>query len=197
VAVTPLAIGIAARPYPGETVSGDGWSIERHGNTCRIALIDGLGHGPAAAAATTRATEELRARPALSPADALMLCHAALRGLRGAAISVARLDLGASRLTYAGIGNVEARLLQGAEESRLISYRGIVGSSIPTIRSFELALGTEWLLLLHTDGVRNRFDLRELMEQPRGEPQAIADAVLQQWGRQTDDATVIAMRPNP
>jgi serine phosphatase RsbU (regulator of sigma subunit) len=188
-------MGIAARPYPGETVNGDGWAINWHEAVCRIALIDGLGHGPEAAAATARAVEELQAQPQLAPAEALRRCHAALRSLRGAAMSVARVDLTAQQLTFAGIGNVDARLVQGAAETRLTPYRGIIGSVIPTIRSVALPLTAAWLLVLHTDGVSNRFALEEMPDWHRCEPQILVEATLQEWGRQTDDATVLVVRP--
>jgi serine phosphatase RsbU (regulator of sigma subunit) len=196
VANVPLTLGIAARPYPGETVSGDGWSIDWHAAVCRIALIDGLGHGPEAAAATARAVEELQVQPELTPAEALRRCHGALHGLRGAAMSVARVDLAAQQLTFAGIGNVDARLVQGAAETCLTPYRGIIGRVIPTIRSVDVPLTAAWLLVLHTDGISTRFRLEKLPDWQRCEPQPLADAILQEWGRQTDDATVLVIRPS-
>jgi hypothetical protein len=92
---------------------------------------------------------------------------------------------------------VEARLLQGAKETRLIAYRGVVGSTIATIRSFDVPLGVGWLLLLHTDGVSSRFDIHDVPERLQDEPRALADEVLRRWGRPTDDVAVIAVRPNP
>ena len=51
----PVAIAVAARAYPGETVSGDAWQVDWHGSVCRIALVDGLGHGSQAAVAASAA----------------------------------------------------------------------------------------------------------------------------------------------
>jgi serine phosphatase RsbU (regulator of sigma subunit) len=194
VAEPTLAIGAAGRPFPGEKVSGDGWSIDWHESTCRIALIDGLGHGAEAAEVTLAATTTLAGRPELAPADALRLCHQALRGTRGAVISIAQIDLARARLTYAGVGNVEARLWQPPERQRPIAYRGIVGVILPTLRSFELQLRANWILVLHTDGVTSRFELEELAPLVCGDPQLLADEILRCWGRQTDDATVIIAR---
>lgn len=189
-----LALAAANRPHPGETVSGDAWQIDRHAAIWRIAVIDGLGHGPVAAAAARAARETLAAQPSLEPADVLRLCHQALAKSRGAAISIARIDLDAGRLTYAGVGNVEARLWQGSHAERLIAFRGIVGWVLPTIRAFEFPLGDDWLLLLHTDGVSSRCEPERLPEFPGGSPQELADAVLRTWGRDTDDATVLIAR---
>jgi len=46
-----LVVAGVSRPYPGETVNGDAWAVHRHGGAGRIALVDGLGHGPEAAVA--------------------------------------------------------------------------------------------------------------------------------------------------
>jgi serine phosphatase RsbU (regulator of sigma subunit) len=195
VAGPTLAIGTAARPYSGETVSGDGWSIDWHEGVCRVALIDGLGHGSQAAAATRAATTALTNQPELSPAEALRLCHRALAGTRGAVISIARIDLAGGRLTYAGVGNVEARLWHPPTHERPISYRGVLGSTIPTIRSFDFPLPPDWVLILHTDGISSRFDIRDVPDSLYHDPQALADELLQRWSRTTDDATVVVIRP--
>lgn len=78
-----------------------------------------------------------------------------------------------------------------------MAYRGIVGAAIPTLRTFELALGPDWLLIVHTDGISTRFDSDALEAARRGDPQALADAVLAGWARATDDATVVVARPRP
>jgi serine phosphatase RsbU (regulator of sigma subunit) len=192
-----VIVGAAERPHPGEAVSGDGWALDWHAGRCRLAVVDGLGHGPPAAAAARAALDALAARPDLAPDEALRLCHAALNGTRGAAMSVARLDPAAARLTYAGVGNVEARLWRAGAEARLIAYRGILGTSIRTLRAFDFDLGSDWLLVLYTDGVSTRFDLGELADAVRGDPQALANALLERWGRAHDDATVVALRSAP
>jgi hypothetical protein len=119
------------------------------------------------------------------------LCHQALLGTRGAVISLAQLDLNRSRLTYAGVGNVEARLWQSTEQQRPIAYRGIVGVAMPTIRSFDLPLRSSWLLLLHTDGISSRFTLADFADIVDGGPQLLAEEILRRWARPTDDATVV------
>ena len=130
-----LIIAADGRPCRGEAVSGDGWSVDWDGTACRVAVIDGLGHGPEAARATEAAIAVLSAHPSLPADEALRRCHSALRGTRGAAISVARIEPDAGRLVYAGVGNVEARLWRDGTQDRPIAYRGIVGVTLPTIRT--------------------------------------------------------------
>src|SRR5581483_10298709 len=78
------------------------------------ALSDGLGHGPEAAAASHAAAQVLRAHAAEAPANIMQRCHEALRGTRGAAITLASFDARDRSLAWLGIGNVDAVLLRGA-----------------------------------------------------------------------------------
>jgi hypothetical protein len=193
----PLTVVAASRPYPGEQVNGDGWTVQWHAGRCRVAVIDGLGHGPHAAAATERAREALLLHPDLGPVAALARCHTALAGTRGAAISIATIDPAAGRLVYAGVGNVEAQLWQAGASQRPVAYRGIVGVQHRTLRAFDFSLATDWWLLLYTDGISTRLDVAELAAALDHGPQAAADAVLARWGRATDDATVVVVCPTP
>ena len=191
----PIVVG-ATRPYPRETANGDAWHVDRLEHTTRIALIDGLGHGPDAALAAQRAVVCLRNYPDLSPSDALRVCHAALSGSRGAALSIALVDSYTRRLTYAGVGNVEALLWVAGRQSRPIAYRGIIGATLPTLRSSEHDLGDAWILLLHTDGISSRLDPPSLPEFGMRAHQQLADAALARWGRTSDDATVVVAAPS-
>ena len=190
----PIVIAAASRPHVHETTNGDGWTWSWHAGAYRIAVVDGLGHGPEAASATRLAIEALAAQPELPPGEAVHACHDALRGTRGAAMAIAQFNLKASRLNYAAVGNVEARLWQPEGWQRPIAYRGIVGAILPTIRVFDFPLGGDWLLLLHTDGVSARCDPDALPSHLRQEPQALADTLLDRWGQPRDDATVVVAR---
>jgi serine phosphatase RsbU (regulator of sigma subunit) len=190
-----LLIGAASRPHPGETANGDGWAVHWHDGASRIALIDGLGHGPAAADAAWAATAALAAHPELPLDRALHACHGALAGTRGAALSLARVDVRAAELTFVGVGNVEAALWQAGQVQRLMVQRGIVGGSLPRVRVTTVALASDWLLLLHTDGVSARYEVDWPAAFGSRDPQGLASAVLARWARPTDDATVVVVRP--
>jgi serine phosphatase RsbU (regulator of sigma subunit) len=186
-----ITIGVASRPYPSEIVNGDAHAVHWSEGVCRISVIDGLGHGVEAARASARAVAVLDAQPELDPAEALRRCHTALAGTRGAAISVARLDLARGELVYAGIGNVEAHLWQGHRHERMIAYRGIIGSAMRTVRPFTMPLAEEWTLLMHSDGISTRADLHALDVPMPWDADLLAVAVLERYGRQLDDALVV------
>jgi hypothetical protein len=179
------------RPYPCETRNGDAWVVHRRPDSCRIALIDGLGHGPAAADAADAARAALDARPDLDPSDAVAACHVALAGSRGAALAVARIDCLAGQLTYAGVGNIEARLCVAGHWQRPISYRGIVGATLPRLRAFTFALSAPWLLVMHTDGLRGRFEIDAPTTLRAAALQPLAESLLRDWARPTDDASIV------
>ena len=135
---SPLTIASATRAFPGEVVNGDAWVIHRSGGVFRLSVIDGLGHGPEAAAAAQAALNCLDGIVDAEPEVAIQACHQALRRTRGAVMLVISIDIAANRLRIAGVGNVEARLQLADREHRLVSYRGIVGVVLPRIRTFDM-----------------------------------------------------------
>lgn len=190
-----IAIGSASRPYPGEMVNGDGWRVDWYQGACRIAVIDGLGHGSQAAAAADAALNTLSVHPELSPKEALKACHTALLSTRGAAISIVTIDSASEELIYAGIGNVDGHLVRQGRQEHLVANRGIVGAALPSVRALSFRLHTEWLLLMHTDGIRSRLHVEDLPPAVQTNPQQLADAILEGWSRETDDATIVVIRP--
>ena len=76
----------------------------------------------------------------------------------------------------------------------MIAYRGIIGSAMRTVRPFTLRLAEEWTLLMHSDGISARADLDALDVPTPWDPAVLAQAVLDTYARQHDDAlAVIAM----
>jgi len=190
----PIDIAGAGRPHPHETVSGDAWRIDWHQHHCRITVVDGLGHGPAAAEAAQRALSSLAARPELGPVEAVYACHEALRSTRGAALTVVRIDTRAMRLSHAGAGNVDGRIWNGRRDQRLSPQRGIVGNVLPRLVVAEFDLADEWILIIHTDGISSRFATETILGEQPVTPNDIAQSLLERWSRPMDDATVVVAR---
>jgi serine phosphatase RsbU (regulator of sigma subunit) len=186
-----IAVATSGRLHPGEKVSGDAHAVSWVGRKCRIALVDGLGHGPQAALAAQSARSELAAQPELAPVEALRACHHALRRTRGAAISIVEVDPVSRQLIGAGVGNVDVHVRSSGKQRRFTADRGIVGCSLPAVHQIELALDDDWLLVVHTDGVSTQFGLHVLPLCLRDGAQSVADEILRRWGRDSDDATVV------
>ncbi len=69
----------------------------------------------------------------------------------------------------------------------------MLGLAMPRIRPLTIALGDQWTLVLYSDGVRGRFTLRA-PEFAALSAQELADAILRDFARADDDATVVVLR---
>ncbi|MGW3990181.1 SpoIIE family protein phosphatase [Streptomyces sp. NPDC004830] len=189
-------------PYGGAEHSGDAWAWARAGDAVTLMLADGLGHGPEAARASTAAVTALHLCAHLSPADVLRRLHDALRGTRGAAVSLARLDLGTGRLRFAGIGNVGARLRTGGTWRHLLARPGIVGVHRPTtLREEEADWTGDPLLVLHTDGLPSRWAPPPGAGLPAADPAVTAAVTIRDASSPArpvrDDTAVAVLTPTP
>ena len=179
-----------SRPHPYEVICGDAWIAIEKPDGLRVALIDGSGHGEAASEVAAVAVDSLRATVNESVPAALMRMHLKLHGTRGAAVTIA--DISDDTLLFAGAGNVEGRLLGPSREKRIVPQRGIVGVVMPTIRPEIFKLEQpDWSLLLYSDGVSSRLAAKWDSVAP--EPEVFITSAIDQWGRLTDDATIVVV----
>ncbi|MEO6398921.1 MAG: SpoIIE family protein phosphatase [Tepidiformaceae bacterium] len=192
-----VTLAAAARNFPGESVSGDCWRLDCHAGRHRLSLVDGAGHGKAAAHAASVTADLLALHPQWSGTEALEQCHRALRATRGAVLSIAEFEPDFQSLILSGIGNVECYLWDEGRERHLVTQRGMLGAAFPkTIRPFETQLSQAWTLVLHSDGVRARFSLRDPALQAVAEQGAeeLASTLLRDYARADDDATVVVVQ---
>ena len=193
---TLVEIGAASAALPGELVSGDVPVVEPFQGGVLVAAIDGLGHGGEAARAALRAQSVLEDH-AGAPLPALFeRCHARLARTRGVAMSLAAFHEREQRLTWLGVGNVEGMLLRakatpGASAESILLRGGVVGYKIPSLRPSTTHVGPGDTLILTTDGIESafRYGLRA-----EGPPQHLADRILSEHRRESDDALVIVAR---
>lgn len=106
--------GVINIPYPGEQACGDTWTFDQTPDRARLFVVDGLGHGVAAAAAAHAAANAVESNPTLKPAGLLDAVHARLRSTRGAAASVADILACGDRVEFAGVGNVSGAIMLDA-----------------------------------------------------------------------------------
>ena len=181
----------ASRPLSGQSQNGDACWADSRGGVLRLAVIDGLGHGAEAALAAELAVQTLQEAPQLPLSEQLQRCHAALRRTRGAAMSLAEIDLEAGRLRWCGVGNVEGLLLSSGQRQRLLAKSGIVGFNLPSPHLGELPAGPGDALLLCTDGIHLDF-IKDF--DPRLAPGDSAARILRNHARDSDDALVLVAR---
>jgi negative regulator of sigma-B (phosphoserine phosphatase) len=187
---------VATRCRHGEATTGDLAVLASLPEGALVAAIDGVGHGREAARAARKAAAVLHARPSQDLVLLAKRCHSALRGTRGAAITLAFISPLKGAMTWLGVGNVEGRVLSGDPAARrpkasLVLGSGVAGHELPRVRTTTLELQAGDVVILATDGVRDAFgDALDVS----GSTQAIADRVLAAHGRPTDDALVVALR---
>lgn len=192
----PVEWGVATRCRRGEATNGDLAVVTLMAEGALVAAIDGLGHGSEAARAAGRVAAVVRERPSRDLAGLIRRCHSALRGTRGAAISLAFVSRTEALMTWLGVGNVAGRVLSGDRSAprlkgSLAPGSGVPGHALPALRTATVAVRPGDILLLATDGIDRGFaDSLELS----GSAQAISERVLARHHRPHDDALVVAVR---
>jgi phosphoserine phosphatase RsbX len=194
----PIEWAVAGRPRPGEDVSGDqSLAVGINDKAALFGVLDGLGHGPAAAIAATAGVDVLNGACGERLEVLVQLCHRVLSATRGAAMTLARIDFATGQLSWTGVGNVSANLVAKAasgvqirSSARLIA--GIIGYRIPDITPAQLvSIRTGDLLLIASDGItEDHLDHIEFA----ASASVIAEQILVKHSKESDDALVLAAR---
>ncbi|CAB3778922.1 ATP-binding SpoIIE family protein phosphatase [Pararobbsia alpina] len=207
-----LDIGMIGVCYPGETVCGDAWAINTDTQGLTLLVVDGLGHGVDAHRAAASAVGILQLNPGRPPAELLERMHDALRPTRGAAGAVARIDLAAATVTFAGIGNISGCVIAehdagfdpagrtrgaGTSPSRqLVSHNGIVGHTMRKTQEFTAPWPRGCMLVMHSDGIGTRWDVARYPGLSHRPAALIAAVLYRDFSRRHDDATVVVVKAN-
>ncbi len=193
-----LEVGSVSHAIAPQQECGDAWTIESVSDGFVVAAIDGLGHGRDAARAAHRAVAAISQSAGSTPEGIMRACHRALLGTRGAAISLARVDIAAERVTWLGVGNVEGLVLNtigprgtNLQGESLVVRGGVVGYDLPHLQAMHLPFKLGALLVFTTDGIKQGFS----NEIPVGRhPQEIAEQIMAGHDRGTDDALVLVVQ---
>jgi anti-sigma regulatory factor (Ser/Thr protein kinase) len=181
-------------PAPGEQVSGDAWADEPRVDGVAILVVDGLGHGPAAAAASAAALEAFRHARWQPPARRLEAIHGAMRGTRGGAVAVADIDRTSGRVCFAGVGNVGAAVVNGDTPRWLMSHNGTLGHSVRRIDEVSAPWPARGLLVMYTDGLATPREIAAYPGLMERHPSLVAGVLWRDLARGRDDATVVVAR---
>jgi negative regulator of sigma-B (phosphoserine phosphatase) len=192
----PVEWGVATRCRRGEATNGDLAVVTLLPDGALVAAIDGLGHGREAARAAGTVGDVLRNTRSHDLVSLVERCHTALKGTRGAVISLAFLSSMRSTMTWLGVGNVEGRLVSGVPsvtrtKGSLAVASGLPGHELPKVSAATLDIRPGDIMLLATDGIAPGF--AESLD-VSGPPQAITDRILLNHSKTTDDALVVAVR---
>jgi negative regulator of sigma-B (phosphoserine phosphatase) len=191
-----LELGVAGLAIEGEERSGDLAVFAPYDRGGLAVVIDGLGHGDEAADASAIAERVIREHASASPATLLARCHEALRKSRGVVLTAAWFDLEDLEISWAGVGNVEARLVRGAaaygdrHDSALV-LGGVVGYNLPPVRPAFTDLRAGDAVAFATDGIGADYSASLT---PGLSAQRLAERILERHARDTDDALAAVVR---
>ena len=185
--------GFTARALQGDDCGDCCITLEQKG-ILLCAVIDGVGHGPNAAMAAGAAKRYIEANSEASLTEILQGIHEELKSTQGAVACLCRIDLKSGQLDMAGIGNITCRIFRGLDSERLLSREGILGYMVSNPREHTGKLDNTDLLLMHSDGVREHFELFEYPGLLQGKAASVAARVVETLGKNNDDASCLAVR---
>jgi anti-sigma regulatory factor (Ser/Thr protein kinase) len=180
-------------PAPNELVCGDAWRVVERDGEIALLVADGLGHGPFAAEAADRAAEVFEASAFDAPGEFVERAHRALSGSRGAALAAAHVARNGV-VHYAGVGNIAGSLVTSSQSRGMFSQNGTVGLQVHKIKQMAYDWPERALLIMHSDGVSNRWSLDAHEGLIGRHPAVVAAVLLRDFGRGRDDATVVVVR---
>lgn len=183
------------RPIEGEEVCGDAYAVWRGDGVLRLMVCDGSGHGQLAASAAAAAVRSFCEDTSGAAVDVVRRVHAALRGTRGGAVAVADVDPVARTVRFAGIGNIAGCVVTGTHKQNMVSAPGVAGYQARTIRSFDYPLPPGATVVLHSDGLTERWTVPGRERLFTAGPLVVAGALLRDAGLRRDDASVLVCAP--
>lgn len=186
---TLISAGVCT-PYPGEELSGDAWAVKAN----RVLVCDGLGHGHAAHAASSKARDLFIEHDLNLPLENLLeRLHRALMATRGGAVALAEVLPEQAQVRFCGMGNISGTLHEGRSRS-MVSGNGTVGYKIGRIQSFSYPWSPTTLMMLASDGINTRHDMSAYPGLTGRHPALIAAVIHRDFRRHNDDATVVVMK---
>jgi anti-sigma regulatory factor (Ser/Thr protein kinase) len=192
-----LTIGAVVDPVSGEAASGDGWSftLARAGPT--LLLLDGSGHGIAAAAALEAGRAAFCEHAEYDCLRLMEAVHRALAPTRGAAAAIARIDARQQLVRFVGVGNILGTMVVDGVVRRMISHNGIAGHVAPRIREFTYPWLPGATIVLHSDGLSAKWDFSAYPGLATSHPSLLAGILFRDHRRPKDDASVVVMAGTP
>lgn len=189
-------IGQTNRPYPGQVVSGDGLLVIEEPDFTLFGVIDGLGHGEAAARATAVCLTVFKAGPHLPLADLFTRAHVQLRSERGVVAGLLRVKHASATFEAAIVGNVSITherqvLSRSIKREHVLGQPGVLGT---TLRRINVQTGDACdgdVFVLHTDGIQSRAEFRPMIELDAREA---SERIVAEFGKMSDDSACLVVR---
>ncbi len=191
--VKDLRAGVSQHSLHNDPACGDVWEVAIQGQQLSVLMIDGLGHGPEAEDASRAGAGAFNREPFADPGVLLGEIHHDMRGTRGGAVAVAQFDSVHNRLRFIGIGNIGATLIGEDRPRGMASHPGIVGLQYRKVAAVDYAQCAGQLLIMYSDGLQSRWNLRDYPGLMYRHPAVIAAILHRDYCRGRDDVTVLVI----
>jgi anti-sigma regulatory factor (Ser/Thr protein kinase) len=190
----PLSFGSVTRPHPAMKANGDAFVIKQWGTHALVGVIDAVGHGELAYQVAQTTRQYLENHFDQSMLHLFRGVTRACRGTRGVVMALARFDWAQSKLTFAAIGNIEARVFGSMDPMSFITRRGIIGVNAPNPVVLEHTWEPRYIMVLHSDGLRTRWRWEDFPNFAEAPAQRIAHRLVTTLARADDDATAVVVK---
>jgi anti-sigma regulatory factor (Ser/Thr protein kinase)/serine/threonine protein phosphatase PrpC len=190
----PLVFGVATRPCPLMPVNGDAFVIQQWAESALVGVIDGLGHGQFAYRAAQAARQYVERHYDQPLAEIFRGVARTCQATRGVVMGLARFDWGRATLTFASVGNVEARVFGSPEPMNFVFPRGILGlnARTPVVTQHRWELSN--VMVLYSDGLTAHWRWSDFPHFAAASPTVAAQELLRAFAREADDATVVVVK---
>ena len=94
----------------------------------------------------------------------------------------------------ANLGNIEMRAWSGTKRFDVAVQRGFLGVQEEQVQVQRHHWDPNWMLVLHSDGVRGQWQWSDFPGLEQGTSQAVANQLLRTLAKQDDDATVLVVK---
>lgn len=189
-----LESGVICIPIRGETVCGDDWNLHAAKGRYVLLVVDGLGHGPEAAAAALAAKDVVQRNALRTPAEQMDAVHGALRPTRGAAAAIVELSPWSEVGTFCGVGNIGCFVRSEGRTRHLASHNGILGHQVRKVQEFSFPFPPNALLYAYSDGMNSRWDPGAYPGLENRPAALIAAVLYRDHARGRDDTTLAVIR---
>lgn len=187
-----LDIGTWQQNCPGQNVCGDRYFTQQAEKTLTVAVIDGLGHGEAAAHAADKAVKVLESTAA-GLSESIPMIHKELLGTRGVVLGIARINCDTGKINYIGIGNIYTYVVYRDHVRMLVTAEGFLGYRLPKFHEHLLEMENVQQLIMVSDGIAT-MPGKELFKMGWRNAADIAQSIGKKWGMHNDDETVVVVK---
>lgn len=191
----PYEIGVASRPKPGFDVNGDDFVVKHWQGYTLVGVIDGLGHGEPAHVAAQAARNFVLSHYDQGLEVLFRGVGFACSSTRGCVMALARFDWDSRHLSFASVGNIEARVIGSPAPVNFIYRRGIVGLNAPSPVESQREWSLGEILVLYSDGIANNWRWQDFAGIQQKTAAQIAHTLLNTLVSGQDDATVLVAKP--